>query len=160
MRRIRVPGAEAGWPGGGAIVKRVVAASVIRAGPGAAGTRSCDSHEHGPPPATAWSSRHFEAASAYLAALGDPERLRLVALIGTGESCVSELVAATGAKTSAVSHRLNLLHRTNLLSRRRDGKHVYYRLLDDHVLGLARNALQHAGERLPPTPPERKEYSA
>jgi DNA-binding transcriptional ArsR family regulator len=82
-------------------------------------------------------------------AMGDPERLRLLALLQGGERCVGELVGEQD-KLSTVSARLQALHRARLLHRRREARHIYYRLADEHVARLLTNALEHAAERLAP----------
>jgi ArsR family transcriptional regulator len=44
----------------------------------------------------------------------------------------------------AVSQRLKLLRSERIVSYRREGKHVFYSLDDDHIVELIRNALAHA----------------
>jgi ArsR family transcriptional regulator len=39
-----------------------------------------------------------------------------------------------------------VLHAERIVKRRREGKHIYYSLADDHVRELIRAALDHAGE--------------
>ena len=63
-----------------------------------------------------------------LKALGDPVRLRLVALCRKGECSVSELVAVTGQSQPRVSQQLKRLCESGLLERFRDGKRVFYRV--------------------------------
>ena len=63
-----------------------------------------------------------------LKALGDPVRLRLVALCRKGECSVSELVAVTGQSQPRVSQQLKRLCEAGLLERFRDGKRVFYRV--------------------------------
>ncbi len=86
-----------------------------------------------------------EAAGLFRAA-GDPERLRLLAMLSGGERCVSELAEALGAGMPAVSQRLRVLRTEGLVSRRREGKHAFYRLADEHVADLIDSALAHAAE--------------
>jgi ArsR family transcriptional regulator len=75
-------------------------------------------------------------------ALGDPERLRLlVRLAAEGEACVSELAGQEGEKIATVSARLQTLYAVRLVKRRREAKHVYYTIADEHVLPLVRNAI-------------------
>lgn len=77
------------------------------------------------------------------AALGDPGRLALAVLIDDREYCVSDLTEATGEKLPLISQRLLWLFRHGVLRRRRDGKHIHYRLADRHVLDLVRTAVEH-----------------
>lgn len=79
-------------------------------------------------------------------ALGDPARLRLLALLEAGERSVSEIAASLGEELSTVSQRLKLLHHHGLVVRRRQGKRIYYALADTHVVELIRSGLQHAAE--------------
>lgn len=90
--------------------------------------------------------RALERAARLFRALGDAPRLRILLLLMRGEVCVSELVAALGEKFSTVSQRLRILRTEGLVTRRRDGSHVYYGLSDEHVKGLVANALAHADE--------------
>jgi ArsR family transcriptional regulator len=88
----------------------------------------------------------IEAAADIFAALGDPQRLRLLLRLGDGEACVSELAEYEGEKITTVSARLKTLSVVRLVRRRREAKHVFYALADEHVLQLIRNAIDHAAE--------------
>lgn len=80
------------------------------------------------------------------AALGDPPRLRILALLAQGPACVSDLAADEGESMSTISQRLKVLRSVSLVRRRRQGKHVVYSLADQHVVDLVFNALAHASE--------------
>ena len=86
----------------------------------------------------------LEKAARIFRALGEPSRLRLLTILSEGEACVTEL--SDQDQLSTVSQRLRTLRAENLVSRKRDGKHIIYGLADDHVLDMIRNALVHAGE--------------
>lgn len=105
-------------------------------------------HEHGhaAPEEPAVAAGAYEQAAGIFRAVGDVERLRLLARLAAGERCVTELADAAGAGLSTVSQRLRVLRAEGLVARRRDGKHVYYSLADGHVAELVHNALAHAGE--------------
>ncbi len=79
----------------------------------------------------------------FLQAIADPARLELVELISQGEICVAELVVATGANDSTVSQRLRTLRDRHVVTTRRDGKHIFYSLADDHVSELVDAVLDH-----------------
>ena len=66
----------------------------------------------------------------------------------TGEHCVTELAEELDEKMSTMSERLRLLRADGLVSRRREGKHMYYQLADDHVRAILRMGLDHASEDL------------
>ncbi len=79
-------------------------------------------------------------------ALSDASRLRLLLWLAQREMCVSELVECDQAKLGSVSARLQILHAARLVTRRREAKHVFYALADDHVRVLLTNVLTHAAE--------------
>lgn len=62
-------------------------------------------------------------------ALSDPTRLRIVALLGAeGELCVCELTHALDLSQPMISRHLGNLRDAGLVSDRRAGKWIYYRL--------------------------------
>ena len=73
-------------------------------------------------------------------------RLRTLEFLSQGEACGSEIAATFDEPLSTVSHRMKLLEQAGLVSRRKEGRHVYFGLLDEHVLHLVRDALDHAME--------------
>ncbi|MCC9606042.1 metalloregulator ArsR/SmtB family transcription factor [Blastopirellula sp. JC732] len=86
------------------------------------------------------------SAAALFHALGDPARLHLAALLIHRELCVSQLAELLDDSLPAISQRLKLLKQERIVKARRDGKHVYYQLDDDHIAALVINALAHAEE--------------
>ena len=76
-------------------------------------------------------------------ALGDPTRVRILSVLAGAEVCVGDLADALDMSQSAVSHQLRYLRESSLVATRRDGKHVFYRLDDDHVRGLFAQGLEH-----------------
>jgi DNA-binding transcriptional ArsR family regulator len=69
--------------------------------------------------------------------LANDTRLRLLhALVRAGELCVTDLAAALGMKPQAVSNQLQRLSDLGILSPRRDGNNIFYRLVDLCVSGL------------------------
>lgn len=80
-----------------------------------------------------------------LSAMADTARLNILILLHeAGESCVSALAKRLGDKTNTVSMRLKKLHDAGLVSKRRDAKHIFYSLKDDHIVTIVRNAIEHA----------------
>lgn len=69
--------------------------------------------------------------------LANDTRLRLLhALVRADELCVTALAAAVGMRPQAVSNQLQRLSDLGILTARRDGKNVVYRLVDLCVSGL------------------------
>lgn len=102
--------------------------------------------EHDPKPLPLPSPVAIDDAAGLFRALGDPARLRLVCRLAQAEACVSELAAELDEGLSTVSQRLRLLRAERVVTRRREGKHVFYALADHHVLTVIRDALDHVGE--------------
>jgi NAD-dependent dihydropyrimidine dehydrogenase PreA subunit len=74
--------------------------------------------------------------------LSDPGRLRLViALLEDRELPVTDLAGLASLSITAVSQQLRVLRDAGVVRRRRDGRHVYYRLAGGDERALARNAL-------------------
>jgi DNA-binding transcriptional ArsR family regulator len=68
--------------------------------------------------------------------IGEPTRIRLLDHLRDGERSVTELVDLLGAGQQNISKHLMVLADAGVLARRKEGNHVYYRIVDDGVLGL------------------------
>jgi len=79
-------------------------------------------------------------------ALGHPHRLELLEHLAQGERSVEVLAARSGLAFANTSRHLQHLKRAHLVSARREGKRVFYRLADEAVVDLL-SALRHVGER-------------
>lgn len=88
----------------------------------------------------------IDEAVMMLKGFADPTRLKLLALLRDGEVCVHQLVEALGMSQSAVSHQLRTLRAARLVSHRKRGRHVYYRLADGHVREMLTGVLSHSAE--------------
>ena len=62
------------------------------------------------------------------------------------ERTVSEIVKDTGASQSLVSHQLKVLKDARLVSSRKEGKQVFYSIIDGHVKLLLEVVLDHVNE--------------
>ena len=85
-------------------------------------------------------------AASIFRALGDLSRLRLLSLLAKQEMCVTELTESLNDNLPAISQRLKLLRAERIVSTRRQGKHIFYRLADNHVAHLIANGLAHGEE--------------
>lgn len=75
-----------------------------------------------------------EALAKLFAILAGATRLRLLhALLRSGELCTTELARVIGMKAQAVSNQLRSLVHQGIIEDRRDGPHVYYRIIDPCV---------------------------
>jgi rhodanese-related sulfurtransferase/DNA-binding transcriptional ArsR family regulator len=78
--------------------------------------------------------------------LGHAHRLELLEQLAQGERSVEVLAQRTGLSIANASQHLQHLRRAGIVTNRRDGKFVYYRLADDAVLELLA-ALRRLAER-------------
>ena len=70
-------------------------------------------------------------ASEMLKALSHESRLLLLCILADGEKSVTELEQFLGARQSTVSQQLARLRLDRLVTTRRDGKAIYYRLASE-----------------------------
>jgi DNA-binding transcriptional ArsR family regulator len=64
-------------------------------------------------------------------ALGHPVRLRILAMLGTGELCACQITAVLKLAASTVSAHLSELRRAGVLVERKEGRWVIFRHSDD-----------------------------
>lgn len=88
----------------------------------------------------------LERAAEIFRAIGDTPRLRMLERLAVGECCVTEMAQEFDEEISTISQRLRLLRRENLVKRRREGKHFFYSLADEHVFNLIQTVIEHANE--------------
>jgi ArsR family transcriptional regulator len=69
-------------------------------------------------------------------ALGHPVRIRILELLRTGEQGVSELQAQLEIDASSVSQQLAVLRNRRLITGRKQGTSVFYRVVDEQVFEL------------------------
>lgn len=78
--------------------------------------------------------------------LGEPSRLRLMALCLDEPVSVGELSTHSGLSQSLVSHHLGLLRAARLLKAERRGRQVFYVVDDCHVADMLRGMTEHVAE--------------
>lgn len=106
------------------------------------------------------SAEALELIAERFRALGEPNRLRLLIALEQGEQCVGDLVESTCLTQANVSRHLGALVQSGILSRRKAGLQVFYRVADpgifemcDHVCGsLAKRLAAQAGVIPSPSP--------
>jgi len=70
--------------------------------------------------------------------LADPSRLAILRALMAGEKSVGQVVEESGRGQANVSKHLKLLAEAGLVSRRRDGMQVFYRITDPLVERLCK----------------------
>ena len=88
------------------------------------------------------------AVADLFAVLADPSRARILHLLAISEHelCVCDMALVLGMSVSALSHQLRALRERGAVSRRKDGRITYYRLVDDHLRRLVLDAAVHVAE--------------
>jgi ArsR family transcriptional regulator, lead/cadmium/zinc/bismuth-responsive transcriptional repressor len=76
-------------------------------------------------------------------AFSDTSRVRIMSVLLDGEKNVGILAKLVGISESAVSHHMRGLRQTHIVNARRDGKEVYYRIDDPHLIVLFKQGIAH-----------------
>ncbi|UCE61619.1 MAG: winged helix-turn-helix transcriptional regulator [Phycisphaerales bacterium] len=72
--------------------------------------------------------QHYEARAQIAKALAHPSRLLILDALSEKELCVCDLTELVGADQSTVSKHLTVLKSAGLVSGRKDGSMIYYRM--------------------------------
>jgi ArsR family transcriptional regulator len=71
-----------------------------------------------------------------LRAVSTPARLRILAAIGDGEACVCHLEAYLDLRQAYISQQLMEMREAGLVETRREGRYIFYRLIEPQLLDL------------------------
>ena len=82
-------------------------------------------------------------AAGLFKAFSDPTRVRIVGLLAHVELCVGDLCLTLGMSQPAVSHHLGILRSLRIVEARKEGKHVFYTLVDKHIHQLYHQGVDH-----------------
>ncbi|WP_374335232.1 ArsR/SmtB family transcription factor [Leeia sp.] len=77
-----------------------------------------------------------QEAGQLLRALANDDRLLLLCQLSQGERSVSELEALTGIRQPTLSQQLGILRQKGLVQTRREGKRIYYQVVDETALAI------------------------
>jgi ArsR family transcriptional regulator, lead/cadmium/zinc/bismuth-responsive transcriptional repressor len=76
-------------------------------------------------------------------AFSDTSRVRILHALISQELNVGAVAERVEISESAVSHHLRGLRQMRLVEARRDGKEVYYRVVDSHIIALFQQGVKH-----------------
>ena len=82
----------------------------------------------------------------FFSILADPTRLRLLSALAQQELCVCDLAASLKMGESAISHQLRVMRSQRILKYRKEGRNVYYSLVDQHIIALYQEVAAHLQE--------------
>lgn len=89
------------------------------------------------------SGEDLSALAGWFKVLGDATRVKILCALEHTELCVCDLAVTLNMTKSAVSHQLGTLRQAGVVTFRREGKNVYYRLDDQHVRDMLEVSLTH-----------------
>jgi DNA-binding transcriptional ArsR family regulator len=95
-----------------------------------------------------WSDPAFDLVTDRLALIGDPTRIRLLALLEQGEATVQQLADQLPSTPQNISRHLGILYRSGIVARQREGTTVRYCLVDYSVCRLLEQTLASISGRL------------
>jgi DNA-binding transcriptional ArsR family regulator len=76
-------------------------------------------------------------------AFSDTSRVQILSALSTQELNVGALAEVVGISESAISHHLRGLRQMGIVQARRDGKEVFYRIEDEHIVALFQQGVKH-----------------
>ena len=99
----------------------------------------------------------FASVARYFALLSEPTRLKILHAVCNDERSVTQIVASTSASQTNVSRHLALMHQAGVVSRRREGSVVYYRLVDREFAEICRTVCIRIAGRIEADAPLRRD---
>ena len=80
----------------------------------------------------------FEKAAEMFAVLSTPIRLRIISELCQGEKNVGQLLDQIGVAHPNMSQHLNIMYRSGILGKRRQGAQMFYRIADETAVVVCR----------------------
>lgn len=87
----------------------------------------------------------FESMARYFSVLGEPTRLRILHTLCQDERCVNDIIRVTGLAQANASRHLGLMYQAGLLSRRREGTQIFYKVAEPLYVELCRTVSHRVG---------------
>ena len=81
--------------------------------------------------------------SEFFKVFSDPTRIKILSILNNREMCVHVISEVIEMQQTAVSHQLKILRQSRLVKYRKEGKHVFYSINDDHIKEILRTGLEH-----------------
>ena len=76
----------------------------------------------------------LEINAILLKSLADETRLKIIYLLKNGELCACEILESIDKAQSTISHHLNIMKKEGVLSARKQGTWVYYKLANEDII--------------------------
>lgn len=81
-------------------------------------------------------SASIDQACGLLKVLSNPDRLLILCRLSEQELCVSDLESSLKIAQPTLSQQLTVLREEGLVATRREGKHIYYRLVSPESIAV------------------------
>jgi DNA-binding transcriptional ArsR family regulator len=85
-------------------------------------------------------SQPHEKISDLLTSISNPVRVQILLAIGIGEACVCHLESLLELRQAYISQQLMVMRKKKIITSRREGKYIFYRLVNPEVLEILREA--------------------
>jgi DNA-binding transcriptional ArsR family regulator len=89
----------------------------------------------------------YQEQARYFHVLSHPVRLQILDILRGGEECVCHIQSVLGKRQAYVSQQLMVMRDAGLVTDRRDGLNVYYRLTDPSVAEMLAMVLGNTRKR-------------
>jgi DNA-binding transcriptional ArsR family regulator len=93
-----------------------------------------------------WRTILTKEMAEFLGVLAHPHRIRIVQELREGEMDVNGLQAVLEVSHSRVSQHLSVMRTNRIVAERRDGRHVFYRLVQGELPGWLTQGLDFLGQ--------------
>lgn len=90
----------------------------------------------------------FEEVADYFSLLSEPTRLKILHAVCEGERTVGEIVTHVESTQANVSRQITMLYRAKILSRRKEGTQVFYKVADQKTIDLCKSVCGNIGQEL------------
>jgi len=84
--------------------------------------------------------------SEFFKVFGDSTRIKILYVLSQSEMCVCDIASLLQMGQSAISHQLRILKQMRLVTFRREGKTVFYKLADSHIETILAQGMEHIEE--------------
>ena len=84
--------------------------------------------------------------SEFFKVFGATTRIKILYVLSQSEMCVCDIATLLQMGQSAISHQLRVLKQMRLVTFRREGKTVFYKLADAHIETILAQGMEHISE--------------
>lgn len=91
--------------------------------------------------------KNIEELTDFFKMLDDPSRVQILTVLFQGEMAVTEIADQLGMSLPAISYQLRILKANGLVRKHREGKNVFYKIVDEHVRLILEKGKEHIEEK-------------